>query len=835
MNNNKNNIQENNQTNQDNNPSTNNYLLPNDVFLTEQNNTPIRENDIFLKKKIEFMKNLYEKHGDYEITTCLNGVWQKWKKYSACSEEEIRNANLRSVLNCEIVLDVDMPEKLDEILKKLDKENLSYTLWDTGSRGYHISLFFEELNDYNEIKRTKIKEAFILNHFSDPAKKSGRNLIALEYSLHFKGTGKIKTLLKEEIRGKNKLSDEYKNIVTDEKMEENNKLNKELTEKLKEYKINEEILEKDQILNYVLNNVIPDGFQRNNILLKNLAIAFYQAGMNEDDVRDIGRRIIANMPGKNINELLGWYKKAQAGILSGYNILELNKWIVDHNLNIPLYKTIEDEELEKKIEKIKTEELNLELLETLDQTGEINCPLYDDFKSFMEDYSWNNQNLSIMLFHTLVGCILRKFDRGIRIGRQYPDARIHSICIQNVGSGKTQAADALQALVEKINATYKFLETSIEIQKNQKSIKDSIDEIQMPPLIVCEQRTKITSDASLTGTFSEKRKKGSAEREFIPGDLQTADILIVTEATSIFNVYKKFDKNVGDIITTLLQATDNTGLITKKLGTTGCIRFKSDCSLVLLSRDTSEFQDPEILLLSGLAARSLLHIRELNEKEIENNAKKVIENINKITVDEKKLDIITMKMYDFIKFVRNYDIFDFDDESKTLLDACVKYLFNRSKNISSEIKKIYYSFIPRYTSKLLTLSLHYAYLRRDKNNLKIIREDVLNAMKVILMTIDSIEEFIEENIKLQEISQKKESSRIRNEIAFISAWKKSFPSNPFLKPSELYTVLAKEMGKSKAMIKKYCEMFVDRIEDNGEVPNSPRRMIRLKEKYFSKG
>jgi len=153
----------------------------------------------------EFLKALYERHGDFRLHYMRgenNPIWNGWKFYSHCTEHERNEANLREIMSNEIILDIDNPEQLTEIENKLEKLNLSYTEWNTGSRGFHIRLVFPDLVLCPEEQCKLIREYVIAEFGTDPKKKTG--LLAIENKPHFK-TGKLKTLIKTIDIGDNKL------------------------------------------------------------------------------------------------------------------------------------------------------------------------------------------------------------------------------------------------------------------------------------------------------------------------------------------------------------------------------------------------------------------------------------------------------------------------------------------------------------------------------------------------------------------------------------------------------------------------------------------------------
>ena len=123
----------------------------------------------------------------------------KWKKYSeVCfplnpwESNKIEWLNQRQIFPNEIVLDIEEKENIKPIVEKLEESELDYTIWETGSRGYHISILFPE-------KLTqKKKEAAVKILGTDLQKCSEKCLIALENCPHWK-TGKLKKEISKEV------------------------------------------------------------------------------------------------------------------------------------------------------------------------------------------------------------------------------------------------------------------------------------------------------------------------------------------------------------------------------------------------------------------------------------------------------------------------------------------------------------------------------------------------------------------------------------------------------------------------------------------------------------
>ena len=125
-----------------------------------------------------------------------NPISTKWYKYSEkvmvinpWEDYKIKWINQRQVLKNEIVIDLEEKESFDGVCKKLEENNNYYYAYDTGSRGYHIHIFFK----FNLTQ--KQKDLFIKKYFGDRQLSHEKHMINLEFSEHWK-SGKIKKLVK---------------------------------------------------------------------------------------------------------------------------------------------------------------------------------------------------------------------------------------------------------------------------------------------------------------------------------------------------------------------------------------------------------------------------------------------------------------------------------------------------------------------------------------------------------------------------------------------------------------------------------------------------------------
>jgi len=125
-------------------------------------------------------------------------VFRKWVFFLDATEEQISKATHRSILVNEIVLDFDLKknETIDELknrfniaLKELLVNNVKYKAYFTGSKGYHIHIFYDKLFSLSEPDRRKFRLNLINKYGCDVLKASEKTMIALETAKHWK-TGK---------------------------------------------------------------------------------------------------------------------------------------------------------------------------------------------------------------------------------------------------------------------------------------------------------------------------------------------------------------------------------------------------------------------------------------------------------------------------------------------------------------------------------------------------------------------------------------------------------------------------------------------------------------------
>ena len=116
----------------------------------------------------------------------------KWTSYHRAifpvdynEDWKLKNINQRQILPSEVVLDIETKEGINETIQKLKERHIEHYVYDTGSRGVHISIFFDR--DLNREEKERIIKTF----GGDLQKSANITMIALEFTEHWK-SGKKK-------------------------------------------------------------------------------------------------------------------------------------------------------------------------------------------------------------------------------------------------------------------------------------------------------------------------------------------------------------------------------------------------------------------------------------------------------------------------------------------------------------------------------------------------------------------------------------------------------------------------------------------------------------------
>ena len=269
------------------------------------------------KEKILMLHTMYRFHGDFYI---WNSGFETWVYYSKSSTNQKLLSKHRSIFNDEIILDIEEPERLKEVVTKLEKNKYNFNIWDTGSRGFHISIIFPELLYFDEKTRKYIRKFFIEKYDCDLMKMNG--MIALENEEHWKGTGKIKSLLYSSNKSpvnklKKSIIKKASNYVEDSKRWESVKMTD----------ITKEWIKQNPYIRFLLENKIPDGTSRYRVVCKNVGIALGRSEATNKEIIPIVNQIAINMPGRERKDFWGWIKASRQGRFTQFNEHEMYNWM----------------------------------------------------------------------------------------------------------------------------------------------------------------------------------------------------------------------------------------------------------------------------------------------------------------------------------------------------------------------------------------------------------------------------------------------------------------------------------------------------------------------------
>ena len=334
--------------------------------------------------------------------------WSSEKILKDLTNEEKKQFNLIKQLSNEIILDVEEKYVVEDIIKQLQEQDYSYEVWDTGSRGVHISLKFNNLAEHSLTLRNRIRKYIINLYNCDEALAKESQWVACPFKPHFK-TGKAKSLIDSVNKNKPNVIDgqiiDYcvKDLAEKERMKTDNKTI------LKNYDKN------DPYLNYVLTHTIENG-DRNNILFKNFAVGLVQTGLLRDQIEEIGKKIIENCPGKALGEFMGWVDKVFNKEITDYNKSELIRWSLNYGHPV-LYKLESDEDL---LDLMSIKQLWNSIWEC-----KIKC-----------QNTWRD-----LCFYNLLGTIINEKEE---------DYRIHIIFSSYSGTGKDEGVNLVQDVLERL-------------------------------------------------------------------------------------------------------------------------------------------------------------------------------------------------------------------------------------------------------------------------------------------------------------------------------------------------------------------------------------------------
>jgi KaiC/GvpD/RAD55 family RecA-like ATPase len=273
------------------------------------------------------------------INKITGEFWLNWKNWDELSDEEKEKVNLITYpKNC-IMFDRDLGENEKEEIDRI-KINDDYKIWIEklknfgfksftswySAHGFHVQVMIENMRELDEDLCDEIRRFYIMELGCDIAKVSRKTVISVPNRPHFKN-GKIYPEI-EHIPGINKIPQE---IISKLKSELSKKQTFENTSSLNSQEL-KDFFESDPFFNYLKNRKepIPEGWERNNILLRELSIACAQNGKSVEEVTNILKpileRLMPDIPWSQFISSGGWYKQALKGKYTKYNKVSVNNW-----------------------------------------------------------------------------------------------------------------------------------------------------------------------------------------------------------------------------------------------------------------------------------------------------------------------------------------------------------------------------------------------------------------------------------------------------------------------------------------------------------------------------
>lgn len=146
------------------------------------------------------LQNMCNKYGDFKVARATidpETGEPRWSKHRSVLElwhedwglEFLDEANNRQILLNELVIDIDEPpyrDNCDKVCDWLDKENITYSAYHTGSKGYHIHIFGSVIAEMTQQRRKEFRKWVLKACGADELKNSENVMIAIEGASHWK-------------------------------------------------------------------------------------------------------------------------------------------------------------------------------------------------------------------------------------------------------------------------------------------------------------------------------------------------------------------------------------------------------------------------------------------------------------------------------------------------------------------------------------------------------------------------------------------------------------------------------------------------------------------------
>lgn len=651
------------------------------------------EKQKYKKERDDFIRNIVKEKPNMKVLY-VNGKginWTNEKIIKELNQKEKDDFNLRKQFDDEITLDLEEPYRLSEVISKLKDKNYSYEVWETGSRGFHISLRFSNIKNLELELKDRVRK-YVIDYFNTDLRLAKQSQwLALEYTPHFK-TGNIKTLIES-------VKNEKENELNEEIIEY---CKKDLeTQKQKQYEIKQVIKDfhkNDPYLNFVLNNIIEHG-DRNNILFKNLAIGLVQGGLSRDEIIPYAQKIIQNCPGKTVGEFMGWVDKSLSGELNDFNKQELCQWSIDRGEK-PLYKLFDDKDI--------LDMMNIK-------------QLWDEI--------WNNnitsQNVwKDLCFYNLLSAVLKEKEK---------DLRIHVIFAAFSSSGKDEGVNLVREVLERMNYKVKVPNTVTD-----RTLVGAVNQSKM------EYNIKWGLDEDNPIDSKGRQYKDPKEE----GWLATTDWMACPESEFIIKP-GAYNRNIQSIFR---QAMDKAKKIDKGVGGE---EITIDTNTVFNFTTYSMGSKINEILHNGLFQRALFYNKDVTQKDHERiRSYMVMNRFNSKSKVKYDKELYFSKLITKLKNLKswwdeNKKEIDFDDECKEYTNRMIINLEQEYQNMIKMDIKLLNSMLRRSIENLYRLSI-LSTIYKKKTKVKI--EDIKEGFDLMRICLGSIRHLVinqDENKKVK--------------------------------------------------------------------------------------
>lgn len=264
--------------------------------------------ELFANVKI----NKIRKVGDVTVSE-----WPRDVSYQKATPEQLKEANLRTLLPTEVVFDYETIPAAIKGTALLETDDISHQVWATHSRGMHVHSWFPEMANFPLERRNRVRK-ILISHYGGDLALTENHKVAIGGRVHFK-SGKVKTPVSQFIGKNHKLPDW--SLIAHSKVRQDRKT----------VMLDKSAFSKEPIVQYCLDNEIPDGTGRHGILCKNLCALMVLCKLNPEERKHYAMLFADNMPGKNWRQVLSWISwfesRVKEGKLVQFNTTEVIQWL----------------------------------------------------------------------------------------------------------------------------------------------------------------------------------------------------------------------------------------------------------------------------------------------------------------------------------------------------------------------------------------------------------------------------------------------------------------------------------------------------------------------------